>query len=513
MSTSTIYCHNCGAENQRSENFCFACGSALTNSGADKTVVPALTGQVQAHTLLHQRYRVLQIVGQGGMGAVYLAEDTQLGDRHVAVKEMSQSNLYGQQAQNAVANFKNEAHLLASLQHPNLPGIHDYFTENGRWYLVMSFIKGETLADYLAHTPNSRLSLEEVLTIGRDLCNVLNYLHGHQPPIIFRDLKPTNIMRSADGHIYLIDFGIARHFKPGQSRDTAAYGSMGYSPPEQYGQAQTTERSDIYSLGATLYQCLSGYEPSSSPFRLPPLSSLVPGLPERLTQLITQMLELDESKRPENVRLVQQELAQIAAAPLVAYAPPPPPRSYTPVTPFPATQYAVPPPPPIQYPLAQPTPLSLQQSMYSLATPVQKSQPRSALSIIGLIFSVIGVILGAVFAVFGILGMLIAQQGIYTNVWVGVLVFFFGLMLISLSLMRRTTFPISRPRKAKAVIGRFVCWFAIAVATLIIIFGALTNVDNNDHASGIIGGVFSLIEGLIIWLATRIWRKGARQRP
>src|SRR5258708_33872375 len=186
----------------------------------------------------------------------------QLGDRLVAIKEMNQGNLYGQQAQDAVESFKREAHLLAELQHPNLPSIHDYFEESGRWYLVMSFIQGETLADYLDHTPNQKLSLEETLRVGQTLCQVLYYLHPHQPPIIFRDLKPTNIMRSADGHLYLIDFGIARHFKPGQVKDTSSYGSMGYAPPEQYGKAQTTIRSDIYSLAPPLYDSLSASHPS-----------------------------------------------------------------------------------------------------------------------------------------------------------------------------------------------------------------------------------------------------------
>src|SRR5205807_6621447 len=129
----------------------------------------------------------------------------------------------------------------------------------------------------------------------------LHYLHTQQPAIIFRDLKPANIMQTTDGHLYLIDFGIARHFKPGQTKDTAAYGSMGYAAPEQYGRAQTTPRSDIYSLGAVLYQLLSGHDPSATPFRFPPLQSKVPTIPSGLATLITQMLELDEDKRPASM--------------------------------------------------------------------------------------------------------------------------------------------------------------------------------------------------------------------
>lgn len=323
MASSMITCPNCGVQNPANDTICFFCRHRLSGSDTAPTVrshpapqpVPvqapvqqSTVGQHPAHALLKQRYRVVQALGKGGMGAVYLAQDTELGNRLVAVKEMSQSNLPAQDLQFAIETFKREAYMLAGLQHPNLPSIHEHFEQAGHWYLVMSFIQGESMEKYLAHTPNRRLPLAEVLHIGRELCDVLNYLHTQRPPIIFRDLKPSNIMRTPDGHIYLIDFGIARLFKPGQSKDTATYGSMGYSPPEQYGRTQTTERSDIYSLGATFYELLSGYSPSQSPFRLPPLQSLVPTLPEHLLRLITQMLDMDESKRPASIKVVQQAL-------------------------------------------------------------------------------------------------------------------------------------------------------------------------------------------------------------
>ena len=180
------------------------------------------TGRLLPNSLLKQRYRVLSSVGKGGMGAVYLAEDTQLGNRKVALKEMSQSGMSPQDVREFADNFKKEAHILAGLQHFHLPSIYDHFSESGRWYLVMSFIQGETLEDYIKKVPGQRLPLKEVLEVGIQLCTVLDYLHNQSPPIIFRDLKPSNIMRTPDGHLYLIDFGIARHFKPGQARDTAA---------------------------------------------------------------------------------------------------------------------------------------------------------------------------------------------------------------------------------------------------------------------------------------------------
>ncbi|GHO87685.1 serine/threonine protein kinase [Dictyobacter formicarum] len=315
MMPSTLICNNCGAANQAQAVYCRSCGQSL--QAAKPTLYHSTTGKLLANVTLKQRYRILAPLGKGGMGAVYRAEDTQLGNRQVALKEMSQSGLSPQEQKEAADAFRQEALMLARLQHPNLPNIFDHFEENGHWYLVMSFIEGETLEDYFedcfSYAPGGRLPLDEVLHIGMQLCTVLEYLHNQQPAIIFRDLKPANIMRTSDGHIYLIDFGIARHFKPGQAKDTAYYGSMGYAPPEQYGKAQTTPRSDIYSLGVTLYQLASGHDPSSSPFRFPSLPSLVPTAPAGLTTLLTQMLELDEDKRPASMLLVKQELQALAA--------------------------------------------------------------------------------------------------------------------------------------------------------------------------------------------------------
>ena len=307
----SLFCDTCGAANQPRASYCHACGRPL--QGTQPTVYNSATGRLLANVLLKQRYHIIAPTGKGGMGAVYKAEDTQLGNRLVAIKEMSQSGLSLQEVKDAANAFKQEAILLAGLQHPNLPSIFDHFEENGRWYLVMSFIQGETLTDHLSQAKAGKPPLDEALRIGLQLCDVLDYLHAQQPPIVFRDLKPANIMRTASGHIYLIDFGIARHFKPGQAKDTVYYGSMGYAPPEQYGRAQTTPRSDIYSLGATLHQLISGHDPSSSPFRFPLLQSLVPTVPTNLATLITQMLELDEDKRPASILFVKQELQTLAS--------------------------------------------------------------------------------------------------------------------------------------------------------------------------------------------------------
>ncbi len=265
--------------------------------------------------LLKERYRIIHQIGQGGQATIYKGEDTELGNRLVAIKEMSQDGLSPKELQEAADAFKREAHMLAGLQHPNIPSIYDYFQEAGHWYFVMEYIEGETLEDYFARAKGGTLPVKEVLDIGIQLCSVLEYLHNHQPPIIFRDLKPGNVMRAADGHLYLIDFGIARHFKPGQSRDTTALGSLGYAAPEQYGKAQTTARSDIYSLGAILHQALTGNDPVSNKptmFDFPLLN--LPGDPAgaELQNLLLQMLDRQEITRPSSTS-VKQELQRIAA--------------------------------------------------------------------------------------------------------------------------------------------------------------------------------------------------------
>jgi serine/threonine protein kinase len=261
--------------------------------------------------MLNHRYMILDHIGRGGFGAVYKAADTSFGNRLVAIKEMSQSSLSPQERQEATTSFKREAFLLAGLTHPNLPRIYEQFMDAGRSYLVMDFIEGETLESHLNKLSGGKMSIEEVFAIALQLCDVLEYLHTRQPPIIFRDLKPANIMLSSEKHVYLIDFGIARHFKPGQSVDTAALGSSGYAAPEQYGRSQSTARADIYALGATLHQMLTGHDPAVSPFHFPPLR-FDPRLElQGLENLVMSMASVDIDKRPASVAAIMSELRDI----------------------------------------------------------------------------------------------------------------------------------------------------------------------------------------------------------
>lgn len=282
------------------------------------------SGELHPSTLFRDRYIIINKVGAGGFGSVYKARDRESGDRLVAIKEVRLSGLHQQAMIDAAAAFQREVDVLSQLDHPNLPRIYEHFRIAEQWYLVMEFIAGETLEEYQDKAPRRRLLLSEVLDIGIRLCLILEYLHSQRPPIIFRDLKPTNVIRTATGQLYLVDFGIARYFKPGQAKDTVALGSPGYAAPEQYGRAQTTPRADIYSLGAVLHQLLTTHDPSESPFRFLPLrpqsssdpgsltSSMVDVLVNKLERLIANMLNMNVNERPPDVASVKQELHEIS---------------------------------------------------------------------------------------------------------------------------------------------------------------------------------------------------------
>src|SRR5438132_3833824 len=300
------YCENCGAANPVTARFCQFCATLLP--------FQYTTGSLPVQTLLAGRYQLLSRIGQGGMGAVYKAADTRFNNRPVAIKEMSSTGLPPARLQEAEEAFEREAHLLADLLHPNLPRIYDSFTENDRSYLVMDFIEGQTLEEYLEQIGGGPLPADQVIKWAQQLCDVLNYLHTHEPPIVFRDLKPANVMISESGHIFLIDFGIARIFKPGKQHDTVALGSPGYAAPEQYGKSQSTPRSDIYSLGALLHHLLTGHDPSDQPFFFQSASKLNAAVDPALDVLLQKMLEMDSDRRPASALEVLNTLEGIGSS-------------------------------------------------------------------------------------------------------------------------------------------------------------------------------------------------------
>ena len=249
--------------------------------------------------LLHKRYRIVEILGQGGMGSVYRAVDENLGV-DVAVKEnLFTTDEYARQ-------FRLEAVILANLRHPNLPRVTDHFVigDQGQ-YLVMDYIEGEDLRQRMERIGN--VTEDEAILIGAAICDALAYLHTRKPPILHRDLKPGNVKITPDGHIFLVDFGLAKVLHGSQATTTGARAmTPGYSPPEQYGTARTDPRTDIYSLGATLYAALSGIIPEDGLARamdntqLTPLRKRNSKVSRRLASAIEKAMGVDPGDRYQN---------------------------------------------------------------------------------------------------------------------------------------------------------------------------------------------------------------------
>lgn len=272
------------------------------------------TGMLTPQSLLQQRYLIIKQIGRGNMGAVYQAQDTHIANRQVAIKELSQSHLGEEKLAEATAQFQREAATLRALNHPNLPLVYESFIDHERYYLVMDFIEGKTLLQLLKESGGQPFSAAQVLNYGIQLCDVLSYLHQHHPPVIFRDLKPTNVMVTQSGHVFLVDFGIARIFKKSQEKDTVFLGSPGYASPEQYGTSQTNARSDLYSLGATLHFCLTARDPyyATERFSFPPVRQYNPQVPIELDQFIQRLLANNQEQRPVSAQEVKEELTKIS---------------------------------------------------------------------------------------------------------------------------------------------------------------------------------------------------------
>ena len=330
--------------------------------------------EIPADSLLHNRYRVIRQLGKGGMGAVYLAQDQAL--EHVVAVKRNQSR-----SPQAAAQFLREAQLLASLRHPNLPRVIDYFLMDSDQYLVMDYIPGDDLEVLLNQV--GAMPLDQVLVWTEQIISALSYLHRQNPPVVHRDIKPANLKLTPEGEVILVDFGIAKAVDLSQATSTGALGyTPGYAPPEQYGGSRTGPYTDQYSLAATLYHLLSGQKPAESVQRLLnqaqliPLTQLRPDIPAPIAAAIERGLSVRPEDRFASVDDLQRALAApldqatVARAPRAAAPPveadqttvrrplPTAPGAVPPPSIMPPLNSAPPPPPPASAPAAQQPPRS-----------------------------------------------------------------------------------------------------------------------------------------------------------
>jgi len=268
---------------------------------------------LQAGSILRHRYRIEGVLGQGGMGAVYKAFDINLGVA-VAVKE----NLFT--TEEYARQFKREATILASLRHPNLPRVTDHFVIEGEGqYLVMDFIQGVDLREKLEK--DGAIGEAEALPWFLEICDALAYLHGRNPPILHRDIKPGNIKIMPEGRAMLVDFGLAKVVERGSTTTTGAKAmTPGFSPPEQYGTGRTDPRTDVYSLGATIYAALTATIPEDSLERamgreqLTPVRKRKPDISPALARVISKALSVDPGERYQNIAEMAAALASSTRA-------------------------------------------------------------------------------------------------------------------------------------------------------------------------------------------------------
>lgn len=282
-------------------------------------------------TILWSRYRILDLVGQGGMGAIYQAEDLRLEGRLCAIKEViidtSASKAHQEQMQ---AAFHREATVLARLDHPNLPKVSDFFFFNGHDYLVMDYVPGQDLREVIEHARHKSTFIPEaqVLTWADQIINALEYLHHQDPPVLHRDIKPSNIKLMPNGTIKLVDFGLVKLLLPDDNRTVTVLqgrATIQYAPLEQIGgdAGYTDSRSDVYALGATLYHLLTNEPPPDAKTRYvrakrqSPLSltEINPAISTQTEQAVLHALGLHPEDRPDSIQQLRREL--LGHAPIV----------------------------------------------------------------------------------------------------------------------------------------------------------------------------------------------------
>lgn len=305
-------CPNCGQSAQevalrQTQYVCSQCGFEMAHLdvGPNGAIRGVLGYLLHTGEMLHDRYRIKKVLGKGGFGATYLVNDLTVNGKRRALKEIPEQ-LFDE----------HEADILSQMSHPAIPDITDRFVENGMVYLVLEFGGDHTLRSECKQL-GGRLPMQMVISVMRQLCDALEYIHSRDPPVIHRDLKPDNILLDDDGRIMLIDFGIAKKADPvATTRVVARAVSHGFSPPEQILGTGTDERSDIFSFGATLYYLLTGEAPVASHERMTgrgivPPSRFVAGLPPGLEDLLLSSLSLNPNQRPGKIEGLKQMIRSL----------------------------------------------------------------------------------------------------------------------------------------------------------------------------------------------------------
>ncbi|MCL1792339.1 MAG: serine/threonine protein kinase [Oscillospiraceae bacterium] len=259
---------------------------------------------LQTGTLFDNKYKILSVLGKGGTSCVYLAENTRI-KKTWAIKEVYKNGV------DQVVRVKNgliaETAILTKLRHPYLPAIIDVVDTPNSYYVVMEYIEGKPLDKVLEQ--NGAQTEANVIKWARQLCEVLHYLHTQQPAIIYRDMKPANIMLKPDGNVTLIDFGTAREYKSAGMRDTVHLGTRGYAAPEQYAaQEQSDARTDIYCLGVTLYHLITGHDPCLPPYGLRSARQINPSISSKLEQIIRKCTQLNPADRYQAISDLMRDL-------------------------------------------------------------------------------------------------------------------------------------------------------------------------------------------------------------
>ena len=259
---------------------------------------------LEVGSLLDGKYKILNEIGHGGMSVVYLALNER-ANKTWAVKEVRKDG--GNDSAVVSQNLVAETEMLKKLDHPNLPSIIDVIDKDDSFIIVMDYIEGNSLQDLI--DTDGPQHPEKVIEWAKQLCDVLGYLHSRRPPIIYRDMKPANVMLRPTGDVTLIDFGTAREYKYANQADTTYLGTRGYAAPEQFGgRGQTDARTDIYTLGATMYHLITGYSPADTNFEVLPIGKFVPQLKgSGLEKIITKCCQNDPAKR-------YQDCAELMAA-------------------------------------------------------------------------------------------------------------------------------------------------------------------------------------------------------